>query len=1511
MKQRTLRWIFYTWKTIKAMVLIGLFATVILVVVGFGLLQMNVTKRYISFKTNQWLEQTYNGQIRIGKITGTLPLNAVIQDITVTHPDTLIHLKSLQLSISYADVSQNRIRIRSLIADQLYVNADSTLRDALTRSTIPQEDIGERPIGKWIFEFPNVTLVNSHVIWDTLDIRNIQLHTFAELGPEKSFVDVSNLTFNLPTISDLPFQLSGQVYRDLRFLEFNAIRLDHANSQLRFGVVGDMFLDSLPVWKVDVDSSTIVPSEWKWANASIPDISEPVKIHGLANGTGSGFEIRELSMAYKALRIQTDATILHPLDPQKLVYEVRLRNASVNSKDLADWVAVGSFPSATVSGVLSGNATRSESNIRIQSYAGLMTYIGSVNWSNGVRLNSRGTFRDINTRRIREDLPDSDINGRFSFVASGTNMNQLVSTASIDIRESEINSVRIDSVGIDMEGSGDLYDLEIGLHSLESVLDLTATMDLSGEEPRFVVKGSGRQVDLSAFLPVSRLAKTDLDIRYQLNLRGGRADRLYGSFSFDVDRAVVGGIKQKAHQLYMDLDSPDQDIRTLRFTSNMADATVLGDIRIDQFGAMGLYWARWLTNQANEQFLLQEPASLAQRQINTNLEDVQITVEATLKDLRLLNAYAPMLPPLASRSEVNLLVNATPDRLLINGGIRGDSIIVGNIRTERSNLQISAQFRYMQDLSEYSQFRMQLAAGLMKVGNFEMREYQLDTYLLNDTLRVSQLANRIGQNNQLRNSMTATLGDSSLTVTIDEFRFSNQNYVWESPGKPKIIRDRHGNIDVIELSVYNDDQIIDIGGRLSSNEADSMIYKFENVNLGRLSNLIGGRFRFAGTLNALFSTKDLAEDPSINGRIDVDRFLLNERPFGDLTFTSRLNPEFGRFDTQLLIRTDSIKYAQEMRRTGSRGNDIDISGYVSALDQDGRADSTFVMNVDVKRADLWIVNLFNPDLFQTIEGSVQGNGWFTGTFSSFDFDARFDIQQARVVPYFLLTDYRASGPLRVSRKGGLVLEDILVTDRFGGRGQLTGTLDFNDFKPDKEIDITMVMSNLQFLNNTFTPEVPFYGVASGTGTISLTGRTSAPFMQTRGQIVTSAASRIAIPFLDATSVQEQSRFLEFVTSFDSVYVSQAVPNTTPTALPNAAAVAASGNRFVELFTLNLSFFAPQGSTVQLVFDPLTGEILNAQGSGSVQIRMEDEQFNVFGTFNVNQGDYTFVAGDIFVRRFDLRDGGTIVWEGPADNARLNVLAAYRSRPDIRILRPVSALEAVENTQRIPVDLILSITGTLQSIQNDFYFEFPNAIDITQNSTELTTLNSEEQKLIQATSLLFTGGFLPPTQTEAGDYGQLTGNLQARGLGQLLSSQVNTLINSRLSFLDVDFNFSGFDQTDIGVAIRLFNDRLILRGESQFSQSAQGQTGGASLGDFGVSYQINRALSIEVFHRRDPTLAELNQNQTNVQSINGVGLEAAFQFNTWREFRQRIWGSIRRFFGSDRLSNPDTTNTALR
>ncbi len=1493
MNRRLLRWMYYTWKTVKLTVISLLCIVLVVVSLIFGLLQLDVTKRYATFKTNQWLEETFVGTIRVESITGLIPFSIGLQNITVSHGDTVASLGSLRASFAYHDVLGKRIRVRSLVMDHLTVDVDTLLATAFERKK-PVLLLGsEKEVdASWTFELPNISLFNGTVTRDTLRIEGIELHTFAEFGPQISYVDVSSLNFEIPSLSSDAFQISGQYYRDSRFIEFNAIEIAHGQSLFKFGIVGDTFLDTLTVWKAEVDTSTIFPSDFKWVKLNLPEVDQPFTLSGLGNGTKYGLELRNFRVGYRSSFIHTDATLLHIDDPKRLFGELRVKSSRILRNELTDWAELPEFPDFRLNGTVSGDRRHVTSRATVTTGAGKAQINARLGWANGFRISAKGSFEEINLAGLRPKSPVTSLNGTFGLTGSGVALSEIDADMRVDLSVSSISETVIDTAMIAIKGAEGKYLVTGNAFSPRAGgLSLAGYLDIRGAEPKLDLRGNGMGVDMATVAPGRGLAKTDLDFRFQTSVTGLTPERIHGEFSVDVDRAMIGGVKQKAHQLYLDLDSPDRDDRTLRFTSNIADATISGDIQIQQFAAMGVYWSNWLRVQIQKQFTFEKPDSRIDVAYNGALEDVRVTVEASLKDLRLLNAYVPSLPQLGSRSDVTLLVNATSDRLLVNGGIRGDSIMVGDVKTLRSNLQVSTQFVHQSDLNEFSNVKVQLAAGLLKVGNFEMREYTLDLVLSDDTLTVNQRANRIGENAQLRNRLTATLQDSSLTVSMDEFRLSNRAYVWESPGKPQFVYDSAGNFDIKNLLLINEKQIIDVEGRFSSLASDSVVYKIENLDLAKLSELIGGRIAFSGIMNATIASKTLGTDPAINGRVDVDRLVLNNRLFGDVRFQSSFNPAFGRFDTRLNITGENA------------GNDVDVNGYFYASDNGGTRDTTFKFDIAVKKADLWVVNLFNKDLFQTIDGRLSGGGWLAGNFNNFDFDAAFNIDQARVVPYFLLTDYSVSGPIKVNRKDGLTLNDLQLTDRFGGRGVLSGRLDFNDFKPDKDINMTMVMNNLQFLNNTFTPEVPFYGVAYGTGTITLTGKTSSPFLQTRGQIVTSANSRIAIPFLDQTSVEEKVKFLEFVDSFDEVYRPVSVQQSATTA---GTAANTTGSRFVELFTLNLSFAAPPGSTVQLVFDPLTGEILNAQGSGSVQIRLEDEQFNVFGTFNVNQGDYTFVAGDIFRRKFDLRDGGTLIWEGPADNARLNVLAAYRSRPDISVVSQQNVTAAVST--RVPIDLVLSITGTLLSIQNDFYFEFPNAIDVTQNSTQLAFLNSDEQKLVQATSLLFTGGFIPPNEASGGQYTRVADDLQSRGLSQLLSSQVNSLLNSRLSFLDVDFNFSGFDQTDIGVAVRLFDDRLVLRGESQFVQGNE-----ASLGDLGATFRINRAFSIEIFHRRDPTLQAALGNQANIQSnnITGMGLEAQVQFNTWRELRHRVWGSIRRFFSIDDDRSPKSTNTAVR
>jgi len=334
--------------------------------------------------------------------------------------------------------------------------------------------------------------------------------------------------------------------------------------------------------------------------------------------------------------------------------------------------------------------------------------------------------------------------------------------------------------------------------------------------------------------------------------------------------------------------------------------------------------------------------------------------------------------------------------------------------------------------------------------------------------------------------------------------------------------------------------------------------------------------------------------------------------------------------------------------------------------------------------------------------------------------------------------------------------------------------------------------------------------------------------------------------------------------------------------------------------MNLQFTAPEQTQFELVFDPVTGEILTANGGGSLNIVLQNQEFGMFGYFDVYGGDYLFMGGDLFSRKFTINDGGTLAWEGSAQNPRINLTAVYKSRPNIQPL--------TGNDARIPIDLILKLNGSIEALQNDFYFEIPNTTfqDASIN-TALRILNSEEQKLPQATSLLLTGNFFAVNAgaNASNSFGSnLQSNATQTGLSQLLSSQINTILNNSISNLDIDLNLNGFNQADLGIALRLFDDRLVLRRDGQLINNDPNAANQNVIGDLRASYKISRAMSVEVFYRQDPSLSGFSAIQDQVQNVSGVGIQYQVQFNRWRDLPRIIWKNILNIFGGKREEDND-------
>jgi hypothetical protein len=357
--------------------------------------------------------------------------------------------------------------------------------------------------------------------------------------------------------------------------------------------------------------------------------------------------------------------------------------------------------------------------------------------------------------------------------------------------------------------------------------------------------------------------------------------------------------------------------------------------------------------------------------------------------------------------------------------------------------------------------------------------------------------------------------------------------------------------------------------------------------------------------------------------------------------------------------------------------------------------------------------------------------------------------------------------------------------------------------------------------------------------------------------------------------------------------------------------------FIDGLEIDINVIAPEGSTVNLVFDPLIGDVVTAVGSGRVQLQQQEGEFLTYGQFNVTGGDYLFTAGEVFVRRFTI-DSGTLTWDGDPINAQLDIDAAYRTRASTRGLP-----SETESTGRIPVVINLDITGRVETPQVDLSLALArdDRGQLVGTQTLDAILNQPDATTEYATSVLLTNTFLLTTSSASQPAGESGGSnrlatagnqLAFNSVSQLVASQLNRYLSAALPNVDVNFGLQGEDPEDLdviyGVALRLLDERLIIRGEGVYTgDDPDDPQTAASLGpqgEFVVEVRLSRRVSAEVFFRRQgDDLAREALTQTA-----GVGLSYQSEFSTWKELYDRLFGWLRG--DEDDEAPADTTDDAL-
>ncbi|WP_282075727.1 translocation/assembly module TamB domain-containing protein [Maribacter aquivivus] len=692
---------------------------------------------------------------------------------------------------------------------------------------------------------------------------------------------------------------------------------------------------------------------------------------------------------------------------------------------------------------------------------------------------------------------------------------------------------------------------------------------------------------------------------------------------------------------------------------------------------------------------------------------------------------------------------------------------------------------------------------------------------------------------------------SVIGLKTSDVNFKGNKWVLNKDGdtKNKVILNRAlDSITIQEIVMNNEEkEQIRLRGQLADSTYKDLQLQFKIVSLDKITPVIDSlklQGEVNGTLNVL--QKDGIYLPSSN--LNIEKFGINNIPLGDLAINIIGNKDLSEFQVNSQLSDNNVEKFSVVGSIENKG-EIPKANLIANFNNFG-------------------LEPFSPlgeGVIDNIRGDIDGRVKIEGNVDNPSFNGLLTLDNAGIAVPYLNVDYGFAPRSRVLLKDqtfdfeNIALEDVAK----GTRANLDGTITHSFFR-DWVLDLNVDTKKDKFLilNTEFKEGELYYGTGYLNGTGRIYGPTTALNITVDGS--TAKGTSLKIPLSDVASVGDYS-FINFLEKKDKQRIE-------------------SQRQLKDYQGLELEFnldITPDAE-VEIVTDTKTGSSLKGTGVGIILIQINTNgKFEMYGDYVVVTGDFNYKFGGIIDKKFKVKPGGTINWDQKPLEAILNMEAVYSLNAN-----PAPLLEDAGFTRRIPTDVIISLTGELQSPDIDFGIDFPGTSSIVKSELEYTLQDpTVEEK--NAIFLLAQGTFV---NSQSGINQQaITGNLvqSASSILNSILSGGNDKFNLGLSYEQGILDRSADIETDdrIGVTVSTqISDRILFNGKVGVPVGASSET--LVAGDFEIQVLLNEegTLSANFFSRQSEIQAYLSDQQGSTQ---GAGISYEVDFNNFKELFQKI------------------------
>ena len=305
--------------------------------------------------------------------------------------------------------------------------------------------------------------------------------------------------------------------------------------------------------------------------------------------------------------------------------------------------------------------------------------------------------------------------------------------------------------------------------------------------------------------------------------------------------------------------------------------------------------------------------------------------------------------------------------------------------------------------------------------------------------------------------------------------------------------------------------------------------------------------------------------------------------------------------------------------------------------------------------------------------------------------------------------------------------------------------------------------------------------------------------------------------------------------------------------------------------------------VEIVVDQVSGSTLTGRGSGNLLMETNiDGKFNMWGDFVAYDGIYNFKNFGLIDKKFNVNQGGTIVWEGDPLEAQMNIEAVYEVPGGAN---PALLVDNPNFNKKIPTNVLIKLEGSLLKPDNPvFEINFPNTSGIVASEINYR-LADQQRRQLQAISLLSQGIFVSDV------------SFSTQGIANNLYEKASDVLSSLMGEGDGKLNFGlnylkGDERPDldirsqdrIGVTfVTQISDKILLNGKIGVPVGGVEET--LIVGDVQIDFILNEegTLKAKVFNKEN----EFRYISDDLGYTQGVGLSYQVDFKTFEGLIQKI------------------------